>query len=161
MAAESAAQDVACLSALYDNYDNVLQEVSTASPIIPLPVWEVSNSQGVQEPLIVSLQSEIMDDDGKLSIDHMLQMRCRLQSGTTTKSNHTVWMDPKFALWCVTDIISPTEVDGKHKMTYQEASQCTHVVQALARDNVKEMKAWEIRWGLQDIVTTQGESIHS
>lgn len=49
-------------------------------------------------------KSELVDNQGKISIDHTLQMHIKLQSGTTTKSECGVCVDPKFALQRATNI---------------------------------------------------------
>jgi hypothetical protein len=127
-------------------------------------VREIIQVQEAHEPAVVSLPSEIIGDDGKLSIDRMLQTRRKLQSGTTTKSERTVRLNPKFALRRVTDVTNPINTDGKVKMTLQEAAQRTRIAQALANDTEKETKAREIRWqnvakGLRNIISAQGKSI--
>jgi len=61
--------------------------------------------------------------------------------GTTTKSEHVIHIDPKFALQQVTDETDPQDENGKpKKMTAQEASQRVCIIQALAKDVEKEKK---------------------
>lgn len=44
------------------------------------------------------LQSELVDGEGKLSLDCMLEARRKLQSGTAIRSECVIRLDPKFAL---------------------------------------------------------------
>jgi len=147
---QSAARDAAHMSALCEDYEAVLEEAHTAPAIIPLnppspdsvPTMQVSVAPAID----LELKSELVHDHGKISIDRMLQVCCKLQSGIITKSKRVMRVNPKFALRRATDITDPQDKDGKVKMTTQEALQRVHVVQALAKDIEKEKKVWEMRW---------------
>src|SRR5882762_5399191 len=115
-----------------------------------------------------SFRSELVNSQGKFSIDRMLMVRQKLQRGTTTKSEHVIHIDPKFALQRVTDETDPWDKNGKlKKMMVQEVSQRVRIIQVLAKDVAKEKKVCKMRWqnfskGLQNIVPAQGlNSIHS
>ena len=109
-----------------------------------------------------SFHSELVDSQGKFSIDRMLMVHWKQQRGTTTKSEHVIRIDSRFVLRQVTDETDPQDKNRKpKKMTVQEVSQHVHIIQALAKDVEKEKKVWEMRWqnfskGLQNIVPAQG-----
>jgi len=91
----------------------------------------------------------------------MLQVRRKLQSGTMTKSEHVVRINPKFALQQATDVTDPKDKNGKLKMTTQEASQCARVAQAIAKAIETKKKARETWWqnfakGLQNVIPNEG-----
>lgn len=167
--ARSAAHGAARMSALCDDYEAVLEEARTAPAIAPLNIPSpllVQPTQGPVVPMDLELKSELVDDDGKISINRMLQVRRKLQSGTTTKSERVVRVDPKFALRRATDITDPRDEGGKLKMTTQEAAQRARVVQALAKDIEREKKSREIRWQnfakrLRDIIPIDGQCLSS
>jgi hypothetical protein len=149
------------MSALCEDYEAVLEEARTAPAIIPLNSPLPVSVPAMEVSVDLELKSELADDNGKISIDRMLQVRRKLQSGTTTKSERVIRVDPKFALRRATDITDPRDEDGKVKMTTQEASQRVRVVQALAKDIEKEKKVREMRWQnfakrLRDVVPTNG-----
>jgi hypothetical protein len=108
-----------------------------------------------------SFRSELVDSQGKFSIDRMLMVCRKLQRGTTTKSERVIHIDSKFVLRQVTDKTDPQDENGKPKtMMVQEVSQHVHIIQVLAKDVEKEKKVCEM-WqnfskGLQNIVPTQG-----
>lgn len=165
----SATYGAARMSALCDDYEAVLEEARTAPPIIPISIKNQVSINATQIPALappsvptdISLKSELVDDKGKISIACMLQVRRKLQSGTTTKSERVVRIDPKFALRRATDVTDPKDENGKLKMTTQEASQRARVAQALAKDIETEKKAREIRWqnfakGLRNVIPNEG-----
>lgn len=159
--AQSAARDAARMSALCEDYEAVLEEARTAPALVPLNSPSLVSVPITQVSVDLELKSELVDGNGKISIDRMLQVRRKLQSGTTTKSERVIRIDPKFALRRATDITDPRDEDGKVKMTTQEASQRVRVVQVLAKDIEKEKKVREIRWQtfakhLRNIVPTNG-----
>jgi len=91
--------------------------------------------------------SELVNSQGKFSIDCMLMVRRKLQRGTTTKSEHVIHIDPKFALQRVTDETDPWDKNGKlKKMMVQEVSQRVRIIQVLAKDVEKEKKVCKMRW---------------
>ena len=164
--AQSAAEGVARLSALCDDYEAVVEEAQNAPPIAPLSTPnlpdKVDRPSGVS--MDVLLQSELVDCTGKLSIDRMVRVRQKLQAGTTTKSERVVRIDPKFALRRAMEAINLVDSDGKKKMSAQEASQRVRVVQALAKDAEAEKKVREIRWqnfakGLKDVIPVGGSRL--
>jgi hypothetical protein len=99
---QSAARDAAHMSALCEDYEAVLEEARTAPAIIPLnppspdsvPTMQVSVAPAID----LELKSELVHDHGKISIDRMLQVCCKLQSGIITKSKRVMRVNPKFAL---------------------------------------------------------------
>lgn len=139
---KSAARDTAHYAALCDNLDDAVKEAHNASAMISQSVLQpnlVNETPG--ESTELSIQSELVDGQGKISIDPMLEARHRLQRGTTTKSECVIRIDPKFALRRATDETDPRDGDGKlKKMTTQEASHCVRVIQALAKDVEKEKR---------------------
>ena len=128
VAAASAARDTVRYSALCDDFEEVVGEAQSAAPILPLsPQPTVAEDTSRADSMVDSstvFQSELVDRHGKISIERMLDARARLQSGTTTKSERVVRVNPKFALCQVTDATDSTD-NGKNmkKMTTQEASQ--------------------------------------
>jgi hypothetical protein len=52
--------------------------------------WRGTQSIGVD----TSLQSELVDGEGKILIEHMLIVSRKLQRGTTTKYEHVICIDP-------------------------------------------------------------------
>jgi hypothetical protein len=164
--AEVAARDTARLSALCDDYDQTVVEAREATAMVPqgTPVSLSSNSDptNVSPVRPTTIRSEIVDGDGKLSIDCMLKLRQKLQSMTKVNSERVVRLDSKSALKRVT--ATTNDDRGKPKMTVQEASQRVRVVQALAKDVEKEKKAREIRWqtvakNLRTKLTADGKQV--
>jgi hypothetical protein len=102
---------------------------------------------------------DLLDDNGTVTIARMLGARRKLQSHTSTHSERTVELNPKFALRKVTD-----DAGKVPKMTHQEASQRVRVAQIHAGLLEKEKKYREVRWktankALRDALTSQGVSI--
>ena len=164
--AEVAARDTARLSALCDDYDQTVAEAREAMAMVPqgTPVSLSSNSDptNISPVRPTTIRSEIVDGDGKLSIDCMLKLRQKLQSMTKVNSERVVQLDSKSALKRVT--ATTNDDRGKPKMTVQEASQRVRVVQALAKDVEKEKKAREIRWqtvakNLRTKLTADGKQV--
>ena len=163
---KSAARDTARYSALCDDLDDAVAEAQHAPPMVPPSTSDRNMVNGTQSVgMDTSLRSELVDGEGKISIERMLIVRRILQRETTTKSERVIRIDPKFALRQATDETDPRDENGKlKKMTTQEASQRVRVIQALAKDAEKEKKVREIRWqnfskGLQNIVPARG--LHS
>lgn len=146
--AEVAARDTARLSALCDDYDETVAEARDAPAMVPqaTPISVALNADATDISITcpIAVKSEIVDGNGKLSIDRMLKLRQKLQSMTKVNSERVVRLDSKSALKRVMATIN--DDSGKPKMTIQEASQRVRVVQALAKDVEKEKKAREIRW---------------
>jgi hypothetical protein len=93
-----------------------------------------------------------------VTIARMLDARRKLQSHTSTHSERTVELNPKFALRKV------TEAGKVPRMTSQEASQRVRIALTLAGLLEKEKKYREIRWktaskALRDVLTSQGATI--
>lgn len=106
-AAKSTSKDTACLSALDDDYKQTVKEAKMApsiQPLSPMPVSESSdNSKEVttnnsMSSSVIVHKSKFINGAGKLSLDLMLTYQCQLQSGTTAKYEHTICVNPKFAL---------------------------------------------------------------
>ena len=68
--------------------------------LLPNPANEIPG-----ERTETSIQSELVDGRGKISIDRMLEARCGLQRGTTSVVICDI--DPKSALWRATDDTDP------------------------------------------------------
>ena len=147
--------------ALCKDYEAVLEEAHMAPVLVPLNLPSLVSVPIMQVSMDLELKSELVDGNGKISINCMLQVHCKLQSGTKTKSECVICIDPKFALWRATNITDPWDEDGKVKMTTQEASQWVCVVQVLAKDIEKEKKVCEIcsqtfAKHLRNIIPTNG-----
>lgn len=167
--AASAARDTGRYSALCDDYEGILAEARSVLPIVPQAGCSIrleAKPQASEGPMLVmsevTLHSEIVDEHGKISVDLILKLRHRLQSGTNVKSECMVCLDPKFALRQATDILDSEGNVQKKKMSTQEASQWTRVVQVLGRDVDKDKKARELRWqtvakGLKAAVAANGQ----
>ncbi|KAF8833540.1 hypothetical protein BDN67DRAFT_712207 [Paxillus ammoniavirescens] len=91
----------------------------------------------------------------------MLESRRRLQSGTTTKSERVVRLDPKFALQrvreadkvdeaetCSDSKARTLETTGKEKLKTSEASHRVRIRQALHSSSASQKKTRELRWQL-------------
>ncbi|KIM79426.1 hypothetical protein PILCRDRAFT_10262 [Piloderma croceum F 1598] len=72
--AQSAAQGAARLSALCDDYKAVVEEARMAQPIVPLSTPNLADKTDgpVKTPMDISLHSELVDGQGKISIDYHL-----------------------------------------------------------------------------------------
>lgn len=149
--AAAAALGTSRLSALCDDYDATVAELRTAPAIVPQVLLVPTCARllsSTQDHLPVTLKSDIIDGDGMISIERICALRRRLQSGTKVKSERAIRLDPKFALRKTTDELTNEEDDTppKRKMTTQEASQRVRVVQALAHDVERDIKARAVRW---------------
>ncbi|CDO76768.1 hypothetical protein BN946_scf185028.g19 [Trametes cinnabarina] len=83
--------------------------------------------------------SQFLDDSNKINIQKMIELRQAHQSGTSTRSERVVQIDPKFA---ISRIEKP-----EAKMSIREASHVLRVAQDLAGANTKRAKsAREQRW---------------
>jgi hypothetical protein len=82
--AQSAAQGAARLSALCDDYEAVVEEARMAPPIVPLSTPNLADKTDgpVKTPMDISLHSELVDGQGKISID------CKLRALETASGNH-------------------------------------------------------------------------
>ncbi|EIW56114.1 uncharacterized protein TRAVEDRAFT_50602 [Trametes versicolor FP-101664 SS1] len=152
-------------AALSEDFDAAIQEVSAASdPTLstlceatsPLPIVTAvpkpfigplpppippspSTPSELMDALSPKLGSRILDDNNKVVVQSMLDIRVKNQSSTRTRSERVVMLDPKFAL---SRLSKPNE-----KMSMREGSHHVRVLQDLASSAVKPVKtAREQRW---------------
>ncbi|KAJ7511549.1 hypothetical protein B0H11DRAFT_2268643 [Mycena galericulata] len=143
-----AAHDAARYSALCDDYEAVVKELNAqpaAAVSGPLPPPVISTPTAPTAPP----RSEIIDESGKLSISMMLRARLHWQAGTTTRSEKVSEIDSKYALSRIARAIeSPGDDTEPEKMTHQEASNLTRVLQeqnTTIQEN-RPQKTRELRW---------------
>lgn len=104
--------------------------------------------------LAFTRQSRLLDSDGKIDPGLMIKMRSGNQSGTPTRSERVVALDPKFALARLRD--------PEAKLSSREASHRIRVVQELAVGPKKPKTAREKRWQataklLETVISEDGE----
>jgi hypothetical protein len=141
-----AAHDTVRMSALCEDLESGIEEASPSSAPafgpLPPPESTILNSEAKPTPSAVTvLQSELLGEDGKVTICRMLDVRRKLQSETSTHSERVVELDKKFALRKATD-----ETETPTKMSPQEASQRVRLSQIAAGLLDKEKKARQLRW---------------
>ncbi|KAI0645527.1 hypothetical protein C8Q79DRAFT_1104104 [Trametes meyenii] len=152
----AAAHSAARYSALSQDLENTLEELgnpsdsdllpgsatgvaatTAAQPIGPLP--ESASFCGGQSTSQLLIVSKIFSDGDKVSVQRMLDLRVENQSGTSTRSERVVKIDPKFAL---SRISNPDS-----KMSIREVSHCVRVAQDLAPAPSKRTRTVrEQRW---------------
>lgn len=164
-------------AALSEDFDTALQELSEASksepsgpardllvavePFIgplPLPPPPPPPSASTQPFISPVLLSQLFDEK-KISVQRMVDVRIKNQSGTATRSERVVMLDPKFALGRLNNPDS--------KMSMREGSHHVRVAQDLGIPAVKKAKtAREQRWNetaqqVQLIVREEGMFVTS
>ena len=159
-ATKLAAKGASHMSALEDDYDKAIEDASNAGPIQPITLPSIPHDVGPISSGMVTSKSKILGADGKVSVNLMLALQCRLQYGTKVHSEKVVRLDPKYALQWTTDITDSNE----KKMGIKEAVQQVRVGQDLANNLEKDKKACEIRWqtvsrNLLNVVSAKGKIV--
>jgi hypothetical protein len=155
----STAQLTARYSALCEDLDNTITQ-SNDYPL-PLATPHAHTPYGPEVPPSLDIPSErkihshVLDSSGKVSVTKMLESRRVMQSGTTTKSERVVQLDPKFALRRVHESAekvhnNETEIDretaSKEKLKASEASHRVRLHQSLHAASASQKKTRELRW---------------
>ncbi|OSD06283.1 hypothetical protein PYCCODRAFT_1520004 [Trametes coccinea BRFM310] len=132
-----------------------LQQPGKPGPLAhPLPSPLLAGLQTVMNSSPLVFASKILDNNDKIVIWQMLDLRREHQSSTSTHSERVVKVDPKFAL-------SRLEHPDK-KMSIREASHVLRVAQDLAGPPVDRLKStrerhWqEVARNVQEVVKEQG-----
>lgn len=158
----AATRDAARYSELTAQFEATLEEAQRSPepdfigpPPPPLPPPPPS-----PPPLLV-LKSDILNDDGSLSILKMLNSRDRHQSSTTTHSERVLAVDPKFNKEKTTANENP-DIVKLVNLSVKEGSHRVSVAQDLALVNDKPKKMRQMRWQmvaneLSRIIPTQGQ----
>ncbi|KAI0349019.1 hypothetical protein OH77DRAFT_1415677, partial [Trametes cingulata] len=108
-------------------------------PQPPPPAISSSSSTTVGLPELPVISSKILDNDHRVIVQKMLDLRAEHQSGTTTRSERVIMLDPKFKL---SRLQNPDL-----KMSVREASHHVRIAQELActaPERIKTMR--EQRW---------------
>jgi hypothetical protein len=165
---ELAARDAARYSALCDDYEGAVKEAESIPTVFGPPLPPSPSHPAVALPLAdpVKVKSEIIDNNGKLSIAMIVQARLHWQSGTTTKSEKVVRIDSKYALSRIArgKGLQHDDDTEPEKMSIQEASNAVRVIQDLnsATHTNKPRKYREMRWkdaatAIQKLVNSSGK----
>lgn len=160
----AAARDATRDCELHKNYEATVSELESqptclfAGPPVPPLLSPVSAS-------ILNVDSELFDDKGNLSISRMLDARDGHQSGTKTRSERTLVLDPKFDKAKVTAKAFADENPDVFTLTtlsVKEGSHRVRVAQAMKGDD-KPKKIRQMRWQtvaneLSGIIPAKGPS---
>jgi hypothetical protein len=146
--AADAAEHSARYSALCEDYDKIIAEVTAQTSLTSSAPTDhsLAANQAVSAPEkpapsdVQLTKSLILDDSGKASIALMLRERERLQGGTTAKSERVVRIDPKFAL---KKVVGP---NGEPVVTAKEASHLVRITQSLDSTTKTATKTRILRW---------------
>jgi hypothetical protein len=126
-AVASTAQLTACYLVLCKDFETTISQSNSDDH--PLLLAVTPQAHAVYSPQVMpsldmpsrcEIDSHVLDLNGKVLIMKMLETRCILQSGTTTKSECVVQMDPKFALNRVHESakkIQNNEMEMNHEAT--------------------------------------------
>jgi len=124
---------------LCDKYKTALQESHDAwESDFPIPPPAPSPPAPTTSPTIDAFRSEILDALGRVSIDKMVDLRQRHQSGTSTRSECAVRLDPKFDKQKPADD-DPDKDSLKHRI--KELSHRVHIAQDLDKSKAKSKTA--------------------
>lgn len=141
----AAARDAARYAELCEQYDATVAESQTQPTLVfigpslpPVPPPSLS-------PVLV-LNSELFDNSGKLSILNILDSRSRHQSGTTTRSERVLELDPKFSKAKATTDGKDAEVTKLTSLSVKEGSHRVRVAQDIIRGDDKPKKIRQMRW---------------
>jgi hypothetical protein len=145
--AEAAALDTSRYAGLCADFDatiaearpqNSVESTSSSSPVFA----DIATTAPPPSNLV--LTSKILDKHGALSIRLMLNMRELHQSGTGTRSQRTIKLDPKFTKR--NKLVEADDAEKKMRLSIQEASHRVRVVQALDISATRTKSTREIRW---------------
>ncbi|KAL6297866.1 hypothetical protein BKA93DRAFT_820633 [Sparassis latifolia] len=136
--------------------DVCLPDITVA---LPAATSASPTSGSISNPVLCS---EIFDNGDKISISAMLALRKWHQSGTMTRSEQVVVIDPKFVLCRLKDV----EAGLLGKMSVHKASHCVRIVQALHATNTRTKTTRELCWQsttkeVQRILSNNGIIIYS
>ncbi|KAH9896025.1 hypothetical protein C8Q73DRAFT_789805 [Cubamyces lactineus] len=140
--------------------DNGLTVPLPSSPVLaPMDSHESSrplaNCRARPSPAADVYSSKIIDNNNRVNVQRMLDLRQDHQSGTSTRSERTIKLDPKFTINRLNNLES--------KLSVREASHHVRVMEDLAAPSTKRSKtAREQRWQeatrqVQEIVSEEGE----
>ena len=93
---------------------------------------------------VLILESELFDNENKLSIAKMLEARDRHQSGTTIWSEHILELDPKFDKPRL--ITDDPDIVKLRTLSIKEGSHRVCVAQDMVSGEEKVKKSCQIRW---------------
>jgi len=130
----SAAHGTARYSALCEDFEEAPKFHGPPPPLTLIASPPTANSDKSVKT-IPECCSDLLDDNGTVTIACMLGARRKLQSRTSTHSERTVELDSKFTLRKVTD-----DAGKVPKMTNQEASQRVRIAH-LVQDYLKRRKS--------------------
>ncbi|KAI0676073.1 hypothetical protein C8Q78DRAFT_1075017 [Trametes maxima] len=133
--ATAAAEPVSTAPAPASSSSPIAQPCGGVLPLSPTSILVPS-----RRPPADVIISKILSEGNKVSVQRMLDVRTANQSGTSTRSERVVKLDPKFALSRVSD------PDGQ--MSFREASHRVRVAQDLAPPvtGKRTKTARELRW---------------
>jgi hypothetical protein len=162
-AAGAAALDSARYAHLCEEYETALAHYreSRDPPASSLPQPPIPTPFPVPIPVLGTLKSEILDSFDKISIEKMLDVRKRHQSGTSTRSERAVRLDPKFV---AKEGANPEQEGKEPKARIKELAHRTRIAQDLHSDATKPKTTREIRWQtvakeITRVVPEKGKSI--
>ncbi|KDQ56779.1 hypothetical protein JAAARDRAFT_207846 [Jaapia argillacea MUCL 33604] len=144
-AAASTARDAARYAALAEDYEESVEEAAKVIPILTPgpPIPSIPPPSSTDQTGQTAATSKLLDATGRISVGAMLAARERNQSGTATRSERVIQLDPKFALHRV---LHGNKADGSDKLSIREASHRVRIVQDLDSDTTKPKTAREMRW---------------
>lgn len=130
-----AARDTARDCELHKTCEAAVNELESR----PTPVFASPSPPSPVSPSVLNVTSELFDDKGNLSISKMLDARDRHQSGTKTRSERTLVLDPKFdetkaaakVLTNQEDVFTLTTLsvkEGSHRVRVAHANPCKRSV---------------------------------
>ncbi|EMD33802.1 hypothetical protein CERSUDRAFT_76503 [Gelatoporia subvermispora B] len=145
-----ASKDAARYAAISERYEESLEELQHIQPqglnsntsITTISSSNertaINNSENIKEQ-----SSELTDSLGKISIKCLLDARTRHQSGTSTRSERVVILDPKFAMPQLASLMSEAP---KTKLSIKEASHRVRIAEDQNTELQRVQTEREKRW---------------
>ena len=124
-----------------------------------LSVTEEDSIYGLGSPTEDNITSVILDGNGQISIDLMVKEWLHLQSGSTTRSEKVVWINPKFTLGQVIELEGDCVVQVKAKETAHRLHVAQHLnisLQAKMPKKDRESQWMNIVSNIKGLVVHQG-----
>lgn len=144
--AEAAALDAARYAGLCSDFDATVEDAreQVGPETATMSTDIITTAPAPPPPSTPILTSQILDRDGALSIRLMLRMRALHQSGTGTRSERAIKLDPKFTK--PKELVGADDAEKKLKLSIQEASHRVRIAQALDINATRIKSARQIRW---------------